>query len=371
MHVIILGTLGLWATVLSTAILSVVASPLHSIFRPTTRATIHIGDGPPPISVVARPYDMVDDWKAATNTKRNLPSTLGSLKKRAQVIVRPKLAIVDIKASIIPVPIAVQVLKAFYGSVMARALDEQWDPLPSSSLFTITEGAFQLTVSGLGGAVPMELLYNFGVKMFNYASKGMLPIYDIYYRDDATGFTVALALRILDANMPVFTHPKSLPRLIAAPVKNKRHPMPTRKTLDRRPSILTRKSLNKRNNNQFAPLNFHHLAMITPVNVVARYLEDFYDLIALKIETGLFNSVGPLHYVTFERWHFRLTFFSYAEAVPWDFIQNFAIDMSEKAAKGFTTSYDANFLAKKVTGDVFMTVTLRVVENAAEIGPGG
>lgn len=270
-----------------------------------------------------------------------------SLHKRGPSMISPKLKLQKIYGTLLPIPMAVQGLISFYEIVKTRVTDDQWFPEPSSSLFTITEGAFQLTVSSLGGPVPTQLLFHYAKKMIDNASKGWLPVADVYYADDAIGLTVAIGLHIMGVSETLRRPSKrsyahvSAKRLAAIPT--------------------SRLTVKRSNPVSFSPIKFHHLSMITPVNVAARYLEDFYDLIALKIETGFWTAQGPLHYVTFERWNIQLSFFSYAEAVPWDFIQNFVIEMSEYAAMGFTSLYDANFEAKKTTGSVFVSVTLRLM----------
>lgn len=311
-----------------------------------------------------------------------------SLYKRVDFDKDFKVSAHSIKASIMPVGLAVQMTKAFYESVMEKAFDEQWKPSPSSSLFTITEGVFELTVSCLGGAVPMESLHFFAEKMVDFAAKGWLPIYDVYYREELTGAMLALAFRIKDAGIPLLPLSRPSRRSMSASPETRKGPVLHRRSLNKlsyspkpeprslagfsknRPrSILSRRSAIPQVSTHLRPIKFQHLALITPAQLAAPYLEDFYDSIALRIETGFWNAVSPLHFITFRRWNFQLSFYSYAEAVPWDFIQNFVIEMSEYAAKGFTSSYEATFGAMKATGAVFVSVTLRFLDGAAAIMP--
>jgi len=307
-----------------------------------------------------------------------------TIDKRAQFFMNFKGDAWELKAIIMPAVLAVQMTKAFYESVINKAFDEQWKPSPSSSLFTISEGAFELTVSCLGGAVPMEMLYTFGQRMVDFASQGWLPVYDVYYNDELTGARVAIAFRILDAGLPLLQPSKpsgrstsASPIINSAPVLhdrslNKRsyrskHDPRSFAGLRRNKTfpILSRRGPNNQVSTHLLPIKFQLLAMITPIRMASLYLEDFYNNIALKIETGYWNAVSPRHFVTFERWNFQLTFFSYAETVPWDFIQNFVIEVSEYAAKGFTSSYEATFGAMKATGEVYISVTLRLLDKAA------
>ena len=109
---------------------------------------------------------------------------------------------------------------------------------------------------------------------------------------------------------------------------------------------------------------FHVTATITPVMVAAQYLEDFYDLIALKIETGYWNGVPPMHSLVLTRWNYQLKFFCYAAPIPWEFIQEVAIEMSEWAVRGFTAQYDAVYKAVDQFGkEIFVSVVMDMVMN--------
>ena len=287
-----------------------------------------------------------------------LPGASEKIDKRVQSPTHFKVQAQKVHLTILPVAVAVRAWTGFFESVKARVLDEKWSPSPSSSLFTISQGGMHLTVSSLGGAVPMELLHFFAGKMLQEASRGWLPVLDLYYVDDATGITVAIALRILNVSMLQL----GLPGPSERSVFHATHNYVTH--------VFPRHSIFKRSTQHLSPVNFKHLAMITPVTLAARFLEDFYDLIALKIETGVWASEGPLHFIAFTRWNFQLSFFSYAEAVPWDFIQNFAIEMSDYAAKGFTTAFEATFGANRASGQVYVSVILKLMDTARENGNG-
>lgn len=303
-----------------------------------------------------------------------------TLDKRARSFTNFKWDAFEIKAIIMPVALAVQTTKAFYESVMNKVSDEQWSPSPSSSLVIIREGDFELTVSCLGGAVPMEILYAFSQTMADTASQGWLPVYDVCYSNGSKGARLAIALRVLDAGLrllqpwtPSRRSRSASRKLNPAPILHRRltnhtssHSKPEPRTLDglsrNRPlSILSRRGPMTPTSKHLLPLNFQHMAFIGPTHVAALFLEDFYDTIALKIETGFWTAMSPRHFVIFERWNFHLSFYSYAEVVPWDFIQNFVIEMSDYATKGFTSAYEATFGAKKATGEVYVTVVLKLL----------
>lgn len=112
----------------------------------------------------------------------------------------------------------------------------------------------------------------------------------------------------------------------------------------------------------FALEKFHATGMIMPIAVAARYLEDFYDIIALKIETGFWNGMAPLHSLTLTRWNYELTFFCYAAPVAWEFIQEVAIEMSSWAEKGFTAEFDAVYKSVDSLGkEIFISVVMKLV----------
>ena len=260
--------------------------------------------------------------------------------------------------TVLPTLSSIQVFVGFYELLKARLRDSHWIPSPSPSLFTVSEGAFQLTVSGLGGPVPLELLYDFAERMIAYARKGWLPLTDVHYGDDAAGLSMLIGVTILGGGLP-YLLPVPYKRSHIAPVK----PMPL--------STLRRRSTNRLSKYEFSSIKFQHSAMITPVTLAASYLMDFYEMIATKIETNHWDAEEASHYVTFQRWNFELSFFCYAEAVPWDFIQDFVINMADYAAKGFTSAaYKARFQANNALADVFVDVWLRMTGDSSR-GPGG
>lgn len=113
----------------------------------------------------------------------------------------------------------------------------------------------------------------------------------------------------------------------------------------------------------FALQVFRATGLITPVELAARYLEDFYDIIALKVETGFWGSVPPMHNLVLKRWNYELTFFCYSAPVPWEFIQEVALEMSSWAERGFTAEFDALYMAVDNLGkEIFVSVVMKLVQ---------
>ena len=110
-------------------------------------------------------------------------------------------------------------------------------------------------------------------------------------------------------------------------------------------------------------IKFQSTAMIIPVAIAKVYLQDFYDIIALKVETGFYDKIPPLHNFSLTRFGYKLSFFCYAAPIPWDFVQEVAIDMSQWAEKGFTTQFSSTYKALDSLGqEVFISVALELLE---------
>ncbi|KAL8909440.1 MAG: hypothetical protein Q9171_005038 [Xanthocarpia ochracea] len=79
--------------------------------------------------------------------------------------------------------------------------------------------------------------------------------------------------------------------------------------------------------------------IIVPTQVAARYLIDFFETIALRIETGVWADSAPTNYRIIHMWDFELSFYSMHANIPWDFIQQYVIDVVADIEKGFTGVY--------------------------------
>ncbi|KAL8856529.1 MAG: hypothetical protein Q9178_006844 [Gyalolechia marmorata] len=79
--------------------------------------------------------------------------------------------------------------------------------------------------------------------------------------------------------------------------------------------------------------------IIVPTQVAARYLIDFLETVALRIETGVWADSAPTNYRIIHMWDFELSFYSMHANIPWDFIQAYVIDVVADIEKGFTAVY--------------------------------
>ena len=85
---------------------------------------------------------------------------------------------------------------------------------------------------------------------------------------------------------------------------------------------------------------FTNFGMIVPVVLAASYIQDFFGIIALRIETGFWANEPPSSYRIFSMWNFELSFISAGTTIPWDFIQEYVIDKSSDVCKGFTGVFE-------------------------------
>ena len=101
--------------------------------------------------------------------------------------------------------------------------------------------------------------------------------------------------------------------------------------------------------------HFVKTAALVPCAIAAARFEDFYNIIALKIETGQLVNKAPSKYVTCSLWDFELSFYCDTMIVPLSFVQAFAIDMAEWSSKQFSGFYEATVRGEgPLTGLVFV-----------------
>lgn len=86
---------------------------------------------------------------------------------------------------------------------------------------------------------------------------------------------------------------------------------------------------------------FKTFAALMPTFLLCQQLEDFYSIIALKIETGAFSTWAPAKNVVLHLWDFELSISCDKMTIPWSFIQAWVIDMAELSSHTFTGFYEA------------------------------
>lgn len=288
---------------------------------------------------------------------------------------------------IVPVEIAAQSLNFFYEAIALKA-SRAWRNSPPERALTITVGNMVLSLLS-DAPIPWDFVIYFADSKLHATKLGATNTYNIIYQGPRLISSVAITLRVIDhITSPEARFPST--QVLEAAEAHKDHlfadlrtGLRVRKQKEYQ-AVLTSRSLSLPSNKAAKPpaLNikprtpplitasesfklerFHVTAIITPVITAARFLEDFYDLIALKVETGVWKGVPPLHSLALTRWDYRLKFFCYAAPIPWDFIQEVAIEMSEWAAKGFTAQYDAVYKAVDQFGkEIFVSVALEFMD---------
>ncbi|KAL8942790.1 MAG: hypothetical protein Q9211_001244 [Gyalolechia sp. 1 TL-2023] len=106
---------------------------------------------------------------------------------------------------------------------------------------------------------------------------------------------------------------------------------------------------------------FTNIAMLVPTRIAAGYIEDFFNNIALKIETGVYANQAPSNYHVFKMWDFNLSFYSQDTVIPLDFVQDYLLDTLAYVAKGFTGLYDEDMVGTINGAAVVVRVAFRVL----------
>ena len=340
-----LPVLVLWVTILFTTILPSAAIPPDIVLSPIAAATSHSDYGPFSGLILARAYGMNDEWG-------------GVIDRRFRLRKRHGLSILQAEYTSVIVPnhLAIPGLKLFYNTLLA-CVQTRWQSTPPLPEIALKIGNLHFRMSS-ATPIPWDFIIRFSRKMLNAAILGFAGTYEILYADEDMGQMVTVTLKVVDHSAP--GEARSDKRRTTPAAVNSALSPTARGLLSHAHKLRNRHlSITKRGTAEFSPIQFQHLAMITPVRIAALYLEDFYDTIAMRIETGFWTAQDPLHYITFQQWNFQLSFYSYAQAVPWDFIQNFVIDMSDYAAKGFTSEYNARFGAETAAGQILINVWFR------------
>lgn len=259
------------------------------------------------------------------------------LKKRTG----PHLTSYKIYGGIVPNSIAAPFVKAFFDAIAVQA-SNAWTSRPESALLTLTQGPFQLTVSCLGASIPWPTLVSAARKFSALADRSWANTFDAFYEEPESAITIAISLRLLQkaAGLGLMT--------ISQPIRrNLPSHSPSATPLRARTAIRPTPP-------KLRLTTFIQTAAIVPSALTAAKLEDFYTIIALKIETGQFANRIPSKTVTFSLWDFELNFSCDKINVPLSFVQAFVIDMAEWSSKQFTGLYEATVRGDgPLTGLVF------------------
>ena len=171
--------------------------------------------------------------------------------------------------------------------------------------------------------------------------------FDAYYEDIESTITVAISLRILTGRALTTV---SQPMRRTLPSRNS--PPPT--------TPLTARAPTTRLSPAIRVASFIQTTALVPYAIAAAQLEDFYTILALKIETGQMAHRPPSKRVAVSLWDFELVFSCDRIDVPWSFVQAFAIDMAEWSSKQFTGLYEATVQGEGPLSGLVFFVQMRL-----------
>lgn len=97
-------------------------------------------------------------------------------------------------------------------------------------------------------------------------------------------------------------------------------------------------------NFQLETKSFKTFTVILPSLVAARYITDFLEIVAFRIETGFWDKEPPSNHRVIHMWNFELTFQSLDAVIPWDFIQTYVIALADDVAQGFVATFDEHMM---------------------------
>lgn len=268
------------------------------------------------------------------------------LKKRSE----HHLTSFKIHGGIVPLSVAAPYVKAFFDAVADEA-SNAWTFRPGQALLTITQGPFQLTVSCLGANIPWPLLVSAAERFSALADRFWVNTFDAFYEDSEDSITVAFSLRLLQEATGLGLMAISLP--MRRTLQNRSLPAkPITPLGTRSPSTPMSPGIKV--------TSFIQIAALVPSAIAAAKLEDFYTIIALKIETGQLKNHNPSKTVACSLWDFELTFSCDKIDVPLSFVKAFVIDMAELSSKQFTGFYEATVKGEGALNGLIFYVQMRL-----------
>lgn len=182
-------------------------------------------------------------------------------------------------------------------------------------------------------------------KYSSYADHLWVNTFDAFYEEAEFGITVALSLRLLQRSTG--------PRLTAIT-------LPPRRSLQRPSPPLWPRAPTRPTSPAIRVTSFIRTAALVPTALAAAQLEDFYTIIATKIETGQLAHRRPARTVVCSLWDFELVFSCDRIDVPWSFVQAFAIDMAEWSSRQFTGLYEATVRGEGPLSGLVFVVQMRL-----------
>lgn len=192
------------------------------------------------------------------------------------------------------------------------------------------------------------MLVSVAQKFSALAEDSWVNTFDAYYEESESAITLALSLHLLQR--------------AATALDSMTTSLPTRRNLQRRTLSAASSSSSTQLKTRTTPpspalklAHFIQTAALVPSALAAAKLEDFYTIIALKIETGQLAHRPPSKTVVCSLWEFELTFSCDSIDVPLSFVQAFAIDMANWSSRQFTGFYEATVAGEgPLSGLVFL-----------------
>ncbi|KAL6713810.1 hypothetical protein ACLMJK_008302 [Lecanora helva] len=201
-----------------------------------------------------------------------------------------------------------------------------------SALFTVTQGQFQLTVSCMGASVPWSIVTSLARKLSLLTGSQFPSIFDAYYMDTSTSIPLWISFRVIgtEAASAISSRPR-----VSIPHRRELAPPAT-------PASSKRSIIPRANDNPVLHLTkFKKTLVLLPTALAVSRFEDFYDVIALKIETGQFSNWLPSKQILLQMWDWELEITCDKMSIPWTFVQAWAIYMSHMSSQQFTGFYEA------------------------------
>lgn len=293
----------------------------------------------------------------STALHHSLQETLLSLSSKRALVKRDDVTLTfsKIYGTILPVFLASEKLRDFFIAI-SHAASSTWTSRPESALFTVTQGPLQLTVSCLGSTLPWEILVVAANRFSDYADRLFANTFDAFYTELASKISIGFSLRVLEGVEGSVTD--AAIRLSMPSSRNLAHPplFGSPASLERRASSSPGLKMTK-----FSPLK---MVALVPSVAAASRLEDFYNILALKIETGFFRNCPPSKSIVLEFFEFELSISCASINVPWSFVQSFLIDMADWSSKQFSGLYEATIRGDGPLTNLVFIVSMRMRQNA-------
>ena len=99
---------------------------------------------------------------------------------------------------ILPLRVGALALHTFYTSVALLASTIWPQTRPQARVLTITHGALQLTMSGLGTVIPWDFVEDWAMRAAESVARGWTDTFDAGYEVEETGVMLWVSLRLLE-----------------------------------------------------------------------------------------------------------------------------------------------------------------------------